>query len=54
MFNNREIPDQLDATMPEIFPESSPGSFSFVPECNKWVMTVFAVRTLLIMLGDPG
>ncbi len=41
MFNNREIPDQLDATMPEIFPESSPGSFSFVPECNKWVMTVF-------------
>lgn len=41
MFDNREIPDQLDATMPEIFPESSPGSFSFVPECNKWVMTVF-------------
>lgn len=41
MYDNREIPDQLDATMPEIFPESSPGSFSFVPECNKWVMTVF-------------
>ena len=41
MYDNREIPDQLDATMPEIFPESSPGSFSFDPECNKWVMTVF-------------
>lgn len=41
MYDNRDIPDQLDATMPEIFPESSPGSFSFVPECNKWVMTVF-------------
>jgi amylosucrase len=27
--------------MPEIFPESSPGSFTYVPELNKWVMTVF-------------
>jgi len=41
MYDSREIPDQFDATMPEIFPESSPGSFTFVPECNKWAMTVF-------------
>ena len=41
MFDNREMPDQYDAYMPEIFPESAPGSFSYVPECNKWVMTVF-------------
>jgi amylosucrase len=27
--------------MPEIFPESSPGSFTYVKECKKWVMTVF-------------
>jgi amylosucrase len=27
--------------MPEVFPESSPGNFTYVPECNKWVMTVF-------------
>jgi amylosucrase len=40
-YNNRDIPNQLDQTMPEIFPESSPGSFTFIPECNKWVMTVF-------------
>ncbi len=40
-YNNRGIPDQLDQTMPEIFPESSPGSFTYVPECDKWVMTVF-------------
>ncbi len=30
-----------DQTMPEIFPESAPGNFTFVPECGKWVMTVF-------------
>ncbi len=41
MYDSREIPDQFDATMPEIFPESSPGSFSYIPECNKWAMTVF-------------
>jgi amylosucrase len=27
--------------MPEIFPESDPGNFTYVPECEKWVMTVF-------------
>jgi amylosucrase len=41
MFDNREIPDEFDKTMPEVFPESSPGSFSYVPECDKWVMSVF-------------
>ena len=41
MFDDRTLPDQFDATMPEIFPESSPGSFTHVKECDKWVMTVF-------------
>ena len=40
-YENRDIPNQLDQTMPEIFPESSPGSFTYVEACNKWVMTVF-------------
>lgn len=41
MYDNREIPDRFETAMPEIFPESSPGSFSYVKECSKWVMTVF-------------
>jgi amylosucrase len=40
-FDNRDMPDELNKTMPEIFPESSPGSFTYVPELDKWVMTVF-------------
>lgn len=40
-FDNRDTPDELDNTMPEVFPESSPGSFTYVPELDKWVMTVF-------------
>jgi len=41
MYNSREIPDQFDSAMPDIFPESAPGNFTYVKECNKWVMTVF-------------
>jgi amylosucrase len=40
-FNDRMLPDEFEKTMPEIFPESAPGSFSYVPECKKWVMSVF-------------
>lgn len=41
MYPTREIPDQFDASMPEIFPESSPGNFTYVKACNQWVMSVF-------------
>ena len=41
MYDDRNIPDQFDKAMPEIFPESSPGNFTWIPECNKWVMTIF-------------
>jgi amylosucrase len=41
MYDDRLVPDAFEQTMPEIFPESSPGSFTYVPECEKWVMTVF-------------
>ena len=40
-FDNRDMPDELDKTMPEIFPENSPGNFTYIPDLNKWVMTVF-------------
>ena len=40
-YHDRSLPDQYDKTMPEIFPESSPGSFTYIEECDKWVMTVF-------------
>ncbi|OOQ61439.1 amylosucrase [Mucilaginibacter pedocola] len=35
------IPAAFEQHMPEIFPESSPGNFTFVPELDKWVMNVF-------------
>lgn len=41
MYDNRVLPDQFDQAMPDIFPENSPGNFTYVKECEKWVMTVF-------------
>jgi amylosucrase len=40
-YNDRSLPDQYDQTMPDIFPESSPGNFTYITGCRKWVMTVF-------------
>jgi amylosucrase len=41
MYDDRTLPDRFDESMPEIFPESSPGNFTYIRECGKWVMTVF-------------
>jgi amylosucrase len=41
MYPDRNIPDQFDAGMPEVFPESSPRNFTFDQASGKWVMTVF-------------
>ncbi len=40
-FSDRNEPDEYDRAMPEIFPEAAPGNFTWIPECNKWVMSVF-------------
>lgn len=41
MYDDRWLPNQYDEKMPDIFPESSPGNFTYNEECKKWVMTVF-------------
>lgn len=40
-FESRNIPDMFEQSMPEIFPETSPGNFSFDEVMGRWVMTVF-------------
>ncbi|WP_422349417.1 amylosucrase [Flagellimonas sp.] len=40
-FEDRTIPDAFEKVLPEVFPETSPGNFTFVPEMDRWVMTVF-------------
>ena len=40
-FPDRNIPDMFEETMPEIFPETSPGNFIYDEEMERWVMSVF-------------
>lgn len=41
IYPDREIPDRFEQTMPEIFPVSAPGNFTWDETMQKWVMTVF-------------
>lgn len=41
MYEDLQIPDQFEKTMPEVFPDLAPGNFTWRPEINRWVMTVF-------------
>jgi amylosucrase len=41
IFKDRDIPDMFEEVMPEIFPETAPGNFTWDEQMQKWVMTVF-------------
>ncbi|WP_430428963.1 alpha-amylase family protein [Maribacter litoralis] len=40
-YSDRHIPDEFEKTLPEIFPQSAPGNFTYNDEMEKWVMTCF-------------
>ncbi len=40
-FDDRQTPDMFEESMPEVFPENSPGNFTWNEDMGKWVMTVF-------------
>lgn len=40
-YPDRTVPDAFEATLPEVFPQTSPGNFTYVESMDRWVMTVF-------------
>ncbi|WP_047417260.1 alpha-amylase family glycosyl hydrolase [Cellulophaga sp. Hel_I_12] len=40
-YPDRKIPDAFERSLPEVFPSSSPGNFTYNHDMQKWVMTVF-------------
>jgi amylosucrase len=40
-FPTRNMPDMFEQSMPEIFPETAPGNFTWDDDMQRWVMTVF-------------
>ena len=40
-YDNWDIPNEFERTVPQVFPQTAPGNFSWCPEAKKVVMTTF-------------
>ncbi len=40
-FDNWDIPNEYEKTVPQVFPTTAPGNFTWLPDCSKVVMTFF-------------
>ncbi|MBQ7680945.1 MAG: amylosucrase [Oscillibacter sp.] len=40
-YDNWDIPNEFEKTVPQVFPQTAPGNFSWCPEAGKVVMTTF-------------
>ncbi|MFC1546061.1 alpha-amylase family glycosyl hydrolase, partial [Pseudomonadota bacterium] len=54
VFDDREMPDMFEETMVEIFPETSPGNFTWDEKMGKWVMTSFNSFQWDLNYGNPA
>ena len=41
VFPDRHLPDAYERTLPEVFPDFAPGSFTYDPDLDAWVWTTF-------------
>ena len=40
-YDDRRIPDEFEKTVPQVFPTTAPGNFTWLDDCRQWVMTSF-------------
>lgn len=40
-YDNDEIPNEYEKYVPQVFPTTAPGNFTWLPECNHHVLTTF-------------
>lgn len=40
-YSDREIPDRYDSMVPQVFPTTAPGNFTYLEELDQYVMTQF-------------
>ncbi|MBR3570916.1 MAG: amylosucrase [Oscillibacter sp.] len=52
-FDNWDIPNEFEKTMPQVFPQTAPGNFSWCPEAGKVVMTTFWPYQWDLNYGNP-
>ena len=52
-FDDWTIPNQFEETVPQVFPTTAPGNFSWCPEVGKVVMTTFYPYQWDLNYGNP-
>ncbi len=52
-FDNPVIPEQFEKTVPQVFPTSAPGNFTWLPDCGHYVMTTFYPYQWDLNYGNP-
>ena len=40
-YDNNEVPEKYEETVPQVFPTTAPGNFTYLPENGHYVMTTF-------------
>ncbi len=53
-FPDRTLPDAYEQTLPEVFPDVAPGSFTWEPELGRWVWTTFYDYQWDLDYGNPA
>ncbi|WP_298508964.1 alpha-amylase family protein [uncultured Nocardioides sp.] len=54
VFPDRELPDEYERTLPEVFPDFAPGSFSWDDDLDGWVWTTFNEWQWDLNWGNPA
>lgn len=52
-FDNWDIPGRYEETVPQVFPTTAPGNFTWLPECGHHVMTTFYPYQWDLNYGNP-
>ncbi len=54
LFDDRQLPDAYERSLREIFPEQSPGNFTYQPQIQKWAWTTFRTFQWDLNYGNPA
>lgn len=52
-YETDEIPNRFEQTMPQVFPTTAPGNFTWLPEAGHYVMTTFYPYQWDLNYGNP-
>ncbi len=52
-YDNYEIPSRYEETVPQVFPTTAPGNFTWLEECGHYVMTTFYPYQWDLNYGNP-